>query len=160
MPHLFSNDRLNELLIQLGRSLLQYVGESWPWSPDNEIQEQRTIDRLVAEQRESVAHIAELLADRGHLIDPGAYPTEYTSLHYVALDYLLKQLAAEQDELAADLQQALLDAHGDEEAEFLLTGLAAQVERHKSELESLIASRSNVKRWTIQDKLGPAPNPV
>lgn len=160
MPHLFSSNRLNDLLIQSGRSLLQYVGESWPWTPGDDVDEHALIDRLVAEQQESVAHIAELLADRGHLIELGGYPTEYTSLHYVALDYLLDQLAAEQAALAADLQQALLDAHGDEEAEFLLTGLAAQAERHQSELASLIASRSNSKRWTIQDKLGPAPNPV
>ena len=160
VAHTFSSDRLNGLLIELGRSLLQYVGESWPWSPGDDDEEKAVIDRLVAEQQESVAHLAALLDERGHLIDPGAYPTDYTSLHYVALDYLLGRLVAQQQELAADLHAALQDAHGDEEAELLLTGVAVQADRHLEELRNLIAARDGKMRWSVQDKLGPAPNPV
>lgn len=160
MPHQFSNDRLNELLIALGRSLLQYVGESWPWSADNDLSEQAAINQMVAEQQESIALIANLLAARGHLIDPGAYPTDYTSLHYVALDYLLSQLVEQQQFLAGEARAAMLDAHGDEEAELLLTGVSAQVERHAAELQRLLEERKGPARWSVQDKLGPAPNPV
>lgn len=160
LPHIDSSDRLNELLIELGRSLLQYVGESWPWTPGDDEEEKAVIDRLVAEQQDSVAHIAALLDDRGRLIDPGAYPTEYTSLHYVALDYLLGRLVAHQQEIVRDAQSALQDAHGDDEVEMLLTGVAAQAERHLEELRALVAARNGKMRWTVQDKLGPAPNPV
>jgi hypothetical protein len=160
VAHTFSNDRLNELLIGLGRSLLQYVGESWPWTPGDDVEEKSVIDRLVAQQRESVAHLAALLDERGHLIDPGAYPTDYTSLHYVALDYLLGRLVAQQQELAGDARTALQDSQGDEEVEMLLTGVATQAEQHREELSKLVAARNGATNWSVQDKLGPAPNPV
>jgi hypothetical protein len=160
VAHTFSSDRLNELLIEQGRSLLQYVGESWPWVPGNDDEEKAVIDRLVAEQRETVAHLAALLDERGHLIDPGAYPTDYTSLHYVALDYLLGRLVAQQQELAGDARAALQDAQGDEEVEMLLTGAAAQADRHLEELRKLVSARNGATSWSVQDKLGPAPNPV
>lgn len=140
---MLANDRLNDVLIEAARSLLQYVGESWPWTSDEEADERATVERIVAEQRETVQRLAELLDARGHLINWGSYPSEYTSLHYVALDYLLDQLVAEQQSLEDTFAAAALEAHGDAEAEQFLTGAAAQAARHRRELEALIAGRQS-----------------
>jgi len=142
MADLISNHRLNDLLIDLGRSLLQYVGESWPWTGYDEADEQAAIDTLVAEQKASVQALAELLVAREHFIDPGSYPTEYTSLHYVALDYLLSQLVAEQRELVEECAALSGEAHDDPEAGPLLAQIADQAAAHLTRLEALAARRT------------------
>lgn len=128
------SDRLNDLLIDVGRSLLQYVGESWPWTSEDEADVGTSVQRIVAEQRGTVLQLAELLDSRGHRIAYGQYPSEYTSLHYVALDYLLDQLVAQQQDLAAELAGAAEEAAGDEEAHALLSSAADQARRHADEL--------------------------
>jgi len=142
MADFISNHRLNSLLIDMGRSLLQYVGESWPWTGYDEAEEQAAINTLVADQKASVQALAELLADRGHFIDPGSYPTEYTSLHYVALDYLLNQLVAEQRELVDECAGLAGAAHDDPEAGPLLARIADQAAAQLKTLEELDAKRA------------------
>jgi hypothetical protein len=70
------SDRLNDLLIDVGRSLLQYVGESWPWTSEDEADVGTSVQRIVAEQRDTVLQLAELLDSRGHRIAYGQYPSE------------------------------------------------------------------------------------
>lgn len=135
------NDRLNDLLIDLGRSLLQYVGESWPWASEDEAAEGTAVERMVAEQRESVLQFAALLDDRGHRIAYGQYPSEYTSLHYVALDYLLDQLVDDQQYLADELAAAALDSADDADAKHVISAAADQAAAHQRELQDLIAKR-------------------
>jgi hypothetical protein len=137
------SDRLNDLLIDVGRSLLQYVGESWPWTSEDESDIHTAVERIVAEQRETVLQIAGLLDKRGHRITYGQYPSDYTSLHYVALDYLLDQLIAQQQDLAGELAGVVEEAAGDEEAHALLSAAADQARRHADELAGLAAGRKS-----------------
>jgi hypothetical protein len=142
MPVPVSNFRLNDLLIDIGRSLVQYAGESWPWAPREEADEQAVVERIVAAQRESAHRIAELLAARGHRIDPGTYPTEYTSLHYVALDYLLGLMVRDQQDIVAECEALAPQARDDPEAAPLLAEIARSERRHPEELQSLLSRRS------------------
>jgi hypothetical protein len=142
MAEFISNHRLNDLLIDLGRSLLQYVGESWPWTGYDEAKEQAAINTLVDGQKASVQSLAELLAGRGHFIEPGTYPTEYTSLHYVALDYLLSQLVEDQRELVEECAAVSGDAQDDPDAGPLLAQIADQAAAHLKTLEDLAAKRT------------------
>jgi hypothetical protein len=143
MAQRISNHRLNDLLIDLGRSLLQYVGESWPWTSADEAAEQARIDALVAEQQQSLRSLTELLAARGHRIDPGSYPTEYTSLHYVALDYLLSQLVEDQQELADECGDVAAEAADDPQAAPLLVQIAQQAADHLQRLRQIAAERAS-----------------
>jgi hypothetical protein len=88
-----------------------------------------------------VLQLATLLDDRGHRITYGQYPSDYTSLHYVALDYLLAQIAAQQQDLASELAGAATDAEGDEAAHAVLSAAAEQARRHVNELSALAAGR-------------------
>lgn len=145
MTDLIANYRVNDLLIKLGRSLLQYVGESWPWTGAGEAGEKEVVDRLVAEQRQSVARLVELLNRRGHVVNYGTYPTEYTSLHFVALDYLLDRLYAEQQVLAEETDRVadIALAQVDPEATKLLAEIRDQAARHLQELEQLVKARKS-----------------
>lgn len=143
MADRINNERLNDALIDLGRSLLQYAGESWPWTSADEVGERAAVEKMVAEQRETVLQLAELLNERAHRITYGQYPSEYTSLHYVALDYLLDQLASQQQSLAEELSATAADLKSDEHAHAIVTAAAEQAARHQRELEGLIAQRKS-----------------
>lgn len=137
---------LNHLLIQLGRSLLQYVGECWPWvGPDAESQKERVaIEEMIEKQKRQTAKLVNYLQDAEWLIDHGTYPTEYTDLHYVALDFLLDQLIQNQLALAEDAQHVLDFCDADPTAKQLVGEIQAVQQTIANELQTLGASlRSN-----------------
>lgn len=133
-------ERLNSLLIELNRSLLQYACEAWPWSsgPDGAAL-RATVQKLGAQQRQSVAALAELLDSEGQPVDFGVYPDEYTSLHYVSLRYLLDQLITGQESLIADCRSTASTILADTPAYDLLAEVAT---REEAILRELLAKRS------------------
>jgi hypothetical protein len=91
-----------------GRSLLQYVGESSPWTV---AEDQETLDRLrnlKAEEEEGIAALVRLLR-RARLPAPylGPYPEHFMTLNFLSLDRLLPLLVAEQRGAVADLESSL-----------------------------------------------------
>ena len=128
---------LNDLLINVGRSLLQYVGECWPWADANTQDEQQAIDRLVQRQKQQVGQLANLLREAEWSTDYGSYPTEYTDLHYVALDYLLDQLIQNQRGLVEDANATLAACEEDPEAKKLVAEIRDVQNAIADELEAL-----------------------
>jgi hypothetical protein len=117
------NQTLNDLLIDVSRSLLQYAVDAWPWAgPDTETG-RLSVLRLAKGQSAHAAKLADLLLARGWTIDFGTYPTEYTDLHYVSLDYFLSLLAQDQRELVAEIEQVLVGCREDDEAASVLRRL-------------------------------------
>ena len=90
--------QVNELLVAIGRSLLQYTADAYPWSPANK-DLRDPILRLAHQQQESVRKIVHWLDDEGEFIDYGIYPVDYTSLHYVSAEFLLKYMISNQTEV-------------------------------------------------------------
>jgi hypothetical protein len=101
------NEVLNQVLVNLGRSLLQYVGECWPWTDRRDETERNVVADCVHRQRDTVQDLADLLVDRNWPVDYGSFPTEYTDLHFVELDYLLPQLLDGERALVRDLELAI-----------------------------------------------------
>lgn len=123
MATVHKNNLLNDLLIDVSRSLLQYAVEAWPWTANDAEFGLKTVRELAASQRARVAELAELLTSRGHIIDFGIYPTEYTDLHYVALSYFLKLLETSQQELIAEVDRVLAGCRDDHAAVDVLDDL-------------------------------------
>lgn len=131
-------DRLNDLLVDLGRSLLQYAQEAWPWTSATDSGQLRDIvQRLATEQQESVRELAEFLDANGYAVDFGVYPDEYTSLHYVSLRYLLDQLIVNAEALTQECQAAAREAMDDPDAGPLLARVAAREAAGLAELRAL-----------------------
>lgn len=116
---------LNGVLIEMARSLLQYVAEAWPWV---DVQKQSIEDQvlvLAARQRQDVSDIVEELNDREHPIDFGTFPTEYTDLQFLSLGALFDPLLHSQKLVAESLDAAIgqLSTLGDTEAAQLLQAI-------------------------------------
>jgi hypothetical protein len=122
-------DILNRLVPRVYRSLLQYTVECWPWtpsaeSPDGKSPEQKAIEQMAARQQEFVARLVDLLSRRGVVVDFDNYP-DYSELHYVALDYLLGKLIADEQRLVSELEAARGAIHNDPPAATLIVELLA-----------------------------------
>jgi len=135
------NAILGDLLIELSRCLLQYVGEGWPWTAGDDT-EQRTIDELVARQKQGVAKLADLLSSRRVAIDFGTYPTEFTDLQYLALDHLLGQLVESQRALVDLFGRAVTDCAGDDAAMAVVEEIHVTERENLSRLQELAANRT------------------
>jgi hypothetical protein len=137
MSEAVSSSQINALLIRIGRSLLQYVSESWPWAASRSEDTRRTLLRLAAEQRENAAALARLLDARGEIVDFGTYPTQYTSLHYVSVDYLLDQLVENQVAIVTACEDVSQAADGDADAVDLLRDITAAEQQYLDQLRRL-----------------------
>lgn len=113
---------LNRVLRDLSSCLLQYAGEIWPWTsvgPEgNKLKSQ--VDACVARQRQSIQMLAEFLGPREDRVEFGQYSSDFTDLHYVSLQFLLKRLIADQTQIVDSLNRAVsLLPNGDESHELL-----------------------------------------
>jgi hypothetical protein len=135
VPAIAHNAKLNDLVIDLGRCLLQYAAECGVWASDPSAE--RTLVAAAAQQREDIATAVEFLNDRGWPVDPGTYPTEFTDLQYLSLKYLLPRIIDEQRAVVEDLDEAVHTCVDDGEAIALLREVLAHERRVLSELSAL-----------------------
>lgn len=101
--------QLNSLFVRLHRSLLQYVGECWPWSDeisDEDRHAREVLTQALASQRQNADKLAKALEDIDWVISFGGYPTAFTDLQYLSLKYLLKQVVLSQIEIVKLFEKA------------------------------------------------------
>lgn len=133
---------INSLLVDIHRSLLQYAAEASPWASEDDEAAQAQLLSLAKDQEESVEKMVSFLRSRKQLIDFGVYPQEYTSLHFVGLDYFLARLKESQQELVSELEAAVGQVAGDLEAVQLIeTAIAGNKEILRSLGEAKLASQ-------------------
>ncbi len=106
MTDVSTNSTINTVLISLSRSFLQYVAESWPWVDASVLRVEEQVRDLAASQRKDVAALVHVLTERDCHIDLGAYPTEYTDLHFISLSTLLEWLLSGQTQVIDRLRAA------------------------------------------------------
>lgn len=141
MPDQSSNSALNDLLILVYRSLLQYTMECWPWSDVGEAGEQQAIDALADEQKALVEKLAELLDERGVVVDPGTYP-DWSELHYVSLDSLLARLIQDEEAMLAAIERLRPALQIDAEGTALADEIVAAERRHLSKICEIAGARA------------------
>jgi hypothetical protein len=130
---------LKDVLRRESRSFLQYFADSFPWTTSNENDALGKLQKLTEEEREATASLGRFLyRQRQTLPYLGAYPSHFTTLNYVALDYLLPKLAEEERAEIAGLERdlnELIDPEAREEIDKLLS----IKRRHLQTIESLAA---------------------
>lgn len=116
---------LNNVLIQMARSFLQYVAESWPWVSTETASVESQVRVLAARQRQDVSELAAFLVGREHFIDFGSFPTEYTDQQFLSLQALIGRMKASHQLVCSRIANTVtsLRTAGDVEASQLMVTL-------------------------------------
>jgi hypothetical protein len=128
---------LQDLVRREGRSLLQYVSESFPWTTHKNHHALPILFEMVKEEQEGAAAIVKLLL-KNRVRPPylGAYPMSFTTINYMALDFLLPYLIEFENRRIAELENDLVVVTEDE-AKDLLKMLLEMKQRHVLTLTNL-----------------------
>jgi hypothetical protein len=131
---------LQDLVRKEGRSLLQYVSESFPWTTQKNHHVLPVLFEMTKEEQEGAAAVVKLLLkNRARPPYLGAYPMSFTTINYMSLDFLLPYLIDFEKRRSADLDKDLAVVH-DDEAKHLLQTLLQMKQRHLATLISLTAT--------------------
>lgn len=123
---------LNDVLVALHRSLLQYVDCSWPWTDEHSQSLKDDVARLAADQEAIVEELAVFLRDREFPIDFGQF-ADFSNLNYLSIDFLLTRLVKDQKQVVAQCEAAARDLGSDAEAVPIAQKIAAaEAERLKA----------------------------
>ena len=133
---------LQEVLRRESRSLLSYVGEAFPWASADEGEALSLLRQMVQDEGRAVAALGQFLVRRRiGLPYVGSYPTGFTTINFLALDYLLPRLADAERRSVADLERELAVIK-DEAARAPVRNLLDVKRRHLPALEALAAQHS------------------
>jgi hypothetical protein len=129
-----------EIVRRESRSLLQYIHDSYPWTPSGERTALDQIRKLATEQQENAAALGKWLARNRHFMPYlGSYPSAFTTINFVSLDYIIPKLIDDERlglaHLDADL--AVITNSG---ARPLVEAIAAKKREHLQVLEALAAA--------------------
>ena len=140
MANVQHNAILNQLLIDIGRSLLQYVGQCSSWASKSDAAAAIELNKLVEVQQEHVAELSDLLMSRRWTIDFGGFPASYTDFHFLSLRYLAKQVLINQTALLADLDEAGHTCVDDPEAAELIGRILTSEREIRDQLKSITST--------------------
>jgi hypothetical protein len=128
---------LHELIAMGSTSLLQYVSESSPFSGDAAHVDVDRVKAAAREERDEVVRLTRLLQKRHErLAKTGSYPSHFTTMNFVTLDYLRPKLIAETEREIASIA-GKLDSAGDEEIRQLAENYLAMKRRHLEMLQTM-----------------------
>jgi rubrerythrin len=134
--------QLSEIVRRESRTLLQYVGDSYPWITPAEQEVLAQIRTMIEEQKQGIAELVRFIL-RNHQSPPyiGSYPANFTSLSFVSLDHLIPLLAAHE---GTDLNhlESQLSTLADVDAKEIIKRIVENNRRHVETLRSLAANRS------------------
>jgi hypothetical protein len=130
-------DLLETIIQREARSFLQFASEMYPWTRVSGAQAVDTFEELAHAERDSVGRLMKLVIRYRHVaphINP--YPMTFTSLGFVALDYLVKKTAEHQRQDIAALERDRA-ALSDPEVRAEVDALLEMKRAHLKTLESL-----------------------
>ena len=94
-----------------GREVLEYVegepvGDAFPWTTSRGEQTLQTLRRLITEEGRAIAALGQYLV-RCHLSPPylGNYPSSFTTINFLSLDYILPRLVEHERQSLAELER-------------------------------------------------------
>jgi hypothetical protein len=96
MPVLDTTEILNRLMAIHHRSLPMYLSFAPPWRAYGQEEAERVLQRIVANQKQMVDRLGEMILDNGGTVSYGEFPMRFTAYHDVSFDFLLKILVERQ----------------------------------------------------------------
>jgi hypothetical protein len=130
------NDVLNNVLIVMTRSLLQYAAQAWPWSGNGATDLQTAVNGMIAAQNVRIQKLTDLMDDRRWTIDFGSYP-DFSDLNYLALEFVMPHMVENEKAVVREIETALPQCSEDTEGSELLTESLQGERAALSKLEEL-----------------------
>jgi hypothetical protein len=141
-PH--TQTLLQDLLRRESRSVLIYVAEAYPWTASTRSKALTTLQQLIAAEREAVAHLGRFLVrQRIPLPFLPSYPAHFTTINFLALDFVLPRLIEQERHSIAELERDLASVK-DPAARAEVERLLALKRQHVPQLEELASAQSQV----------------
>lgn len=131
-------DVLNELLRTQYRSLPMFLSGTDPYARSGDQRAEAVLANVVADQKAMVQRLGEAILDRGGQVDSGNFPIEYAELHFLALDYLIKELVVRQKDDVAAIERCVARLTSDRAARMLAEEVLGQERAHLETLEGLL----------------------
>jgi hypothetical protein len=131
---------LNDLLVSIHRSLLQYAAEAWPWTDAHDTTVREQLNEAARKQQESIRELAVYLDRHGHTIAWGQYPVSFTSLHFVSLEFLADRIIAGQQKIVDKCKRVAEQVIDDQRAARLVDSLVQVESARLRSLQSIKAA--------------------
>jgi hypothetical protein len=139
-PH--SQTVLQDILRRESRSVLLYVDEAFPWTTLTEEKSLTTLRHLIAEERQAVTTLGQFLVrQRVPLPYLPSFPSSFTTINFLAFDYVLPRLIDCERRSIAALERDLTTLK-DPAAHAEVEKLLALKRRHLPQLEALAPAPS------------------
>lgn len=100
-------DALNQLLQLHYRSLPMYMRHAEPWARQGSAEQIATVRDILAEHERIAGICADWIQRRGGTIELGEFPMEFTDMHDLSLDFLIRELIGYQRQMIADIESLL-----------------------------------------------------
>lgn len=132
-----SQKLLQDILRRESRSALSYTAEAYPWTNSTEEKALKELQTLIAADHEAIVCLGRFLVrQRVPLPYLPAYPSHFTTINFLALDFLLPRLIEQERQSIADLERDLA-AMKDPAARAEVERLLALKCRHLPQMEEL-----------------------
>ena len=129
---------LNRLLVIHHRSLPMYLSYAAPWQTQRDQAAREVLDHIVADQKQMVDRIGELVLERDGDVEHGEFPMYFTGLHDLSFDYLVRRMIADQNRDVAAIEQCVDQLESDPLAKALAQECLGAAKGHLDSLEELI----------------------
>lgn len=104
-PTLAPTDVLNRALIVLTRSMPRYLVDARPWAPAGAESKLNVLRQIATDQESLGERMGETILDLGGSINMVAFPMEYTDLHDLSVDFIVREAIRFQKLDIADLER-------------------------------------------------------
>jgi hypothetical protein len=133
---------IREIVRRESRSLLAYVRDSFPWTDHDDRTDLGQLQKMIEEERQALERLADIL--NRHHVSPtylGGFPSQFTTINYVSLDFLVPQLIAEEQNSIASLARESSEFQGDGHDE--LAHLLEVKRRHLQGLQAMLKTHTS-----------------
>lgn len=128
---------LNRLVVLHNRSLPRYLSEARPWTQPRDEAAWETLLQIAADQKAVVDRLGQMILDRGGVVELGEYPLQFTAKHDLSLEFLLRELVADQRRDVAVIEQSVGQLESDAMARAVAQEALGEAKGHLESLEGL-----------------------